>query len=261
MLALPKAALPLDEDGLSSVCERLGVGAVEVWTVVSVETKAVGFLPDRRPIILFERHVFSRKTSGRFDALYPNLSFPAPGGYLGGHREYERLEKALNLDRQAALESTSWGLGQIMGFNAHLAGFADVEDMVAKMAESENHQLMGWANFLINQKLDRFLRRHNWRSFAKGYNGPEYAKNLYDQRLASFYRKYSLGPLPDLKVRAAQLYLTYLGLAPGAIDGLLGRFTRAALREFQKRCGLAITEAVDEKVLLALRQEVERRAD
>lgn len=79
MLALPKAALPLDEDGLSSVCERLGVGAVEVWTVVSVETKAVGFLPDRRPIILFERHVFSRKTSGRFDALYPNLSFPAPG--------------------------------------------------------------------------------------------------------------------------------------------------------------------------------------
>lgn len=61
-------------------------------------------------------------------------------------------------------------------------------------------------------------------------------------------------------LKCAQLYLTYLGLAPGAIDGLLGRFTRAALHEFQERCGLAVTDAVDEKVLLALRQEVERLA-
>ncbi|MFN3920300.1 MAG: peptidoglycan-binding protein [Methylohalobius sp.] len=44
------------------------------------------------------------------------------------------------------------------------------------------------------------------------------------------------------------------------MDGLLGRFTLRALREFQERFGLAVTDAVDEKVLLTLRQEVERLA-
>jgi hypothetical protein len=29
------------------------------------------------------------------------------------------------LDEQAALRSASWGIGQIMGFNAKEAGFAD----------------------------------------------------------------------------------------------------------------------------------------
>src|SRR5204863_9082982 len=35
----------------------------------SVETSGCGYLPDRRPKILFERHVFSRLTEHRYDGL------------------------------------------------------------------------------------------------------------------------------------------------------------------------------------------------
>jgi hypothetical protein len=38
-----------------------------LWLVVVVETWGCGFLPDRRPGILFGRHVFNAHTGGRFD--------------------------------------------------------------------------------------------------------------------------------------------------------------------------------------------------
>ena len=73
-------ALPLDADGWQQALEVIGVGAAELWAVMGVETTGCGFLPDRRPKILFERHVFRRETRDRFDASNPNLSNPRPGG-------------------------------------------------------------------------------------------------------------------------------------------------------------------------------------
>jgi hypothetical protein len=43
----------------------------------------------------------------------------------------------MTFDEQAALESASWGLGQVMGFNAKTAGFADVHAMVDAMVAGE----------------------------------------------------------------------------------------------------------------------------
>jgi peptidoglycan hydrolase-like protein with peptidoglycan-binding domain len=42
------------------------------------------------------------------------------------------------------------------------------------------------------------------------------------------------------------------GYYPGAIDGLIGAQTRAALSSFQRDRGLIITSAVDEATLVAL---------
>lgn len=112
---------------------------------------------------------------------------------------------------RAALQSTSWGIGQIMGMNYKSAGFQNVEEMVEAMSNSEDQQLMAVGNFLISNGLSTALRAHDWASFARGYNGPGYAINRYDIRLNGEYQKYSAGVLPDLNVRAAQLFLTYLG--------------------------------------------------
>jgi hypothetical protein len=49
---------PLSEGGLSQAGKTLGVELPALWAVMTVETKGCGFLPDRRPLILFERHVF-----------------------------------------------------------------------------------------------------------------------------------------------------------------------------------------------------------
>ncbi|HET9994735.1 MAG TPA: N-acetylmuramidase domain-containing protein [Candidatus Acidoferrum sp.] len=86
--------------------------------------------------------------------------------------------------------------------------------------------------------LDTAMRSHDWANFARGYNGPNYAKNQYDVRLAAAYQKYATGPQPDLTLRGAQIYLTYLGFQPGPVDGTLGRMTRSALMQFQQAQGL-----------------------
>lgn len=140
--------LPLSETSFRQVCEGLSIALTELWAVLTVETRGFGFLPDRRPVILFERHIFHSRTAGRFDATAPDISSKNSGGYIGGAGEYKRLEAAITLNltrsgRRAALESTSWGLGQIMGFNHASAGFQTVEEMVAAMTTSEEAQLQG----------------------------------------------------------------------------------------------------------------------
>ncbi|HZM28252.1 MAG TPA: N-acetylmuramidase domain-containing protein [Gemmatimonadales bacterium] len=84
---------PLSDQGMDLVCDSLSVTESEIWAVLSVETRAFGFLPDRRPLILFERHVFHRLTQGRHSAVHPEISNATPGGYLGGAAEYKRLAR------------------------------------------------------------------------------------------------------------------------------------------------------------------------
>jgi hypothetical protein len=70
-------SLALSNSGLSAACGSLAVQGPEVWTVLSVETGAQGFLADRRPQILYERHIFSRLTGGQYDD--GDISDPTPG--------------------------------------------------------------------------------------------------------------------------------------------------------------------------------------
>lgn len=224
-------ALALSADGIATVSGVLAVHAPEIWTVLAVETSGCGFLPDRRPQILYERHIFHRLTQGRFDD--GDISDPTPGGYgPRGAQQYDRLAKAIEKDRGAALQSASWGIGQVMGENYAAAGFQSVDDMVSSMSRSEDDQLSAMAAFLVNSRLHLSLQAHDWTSFARGYNGPNYVINRYDVRLNGEFQKFSVGPLPDLNVRAGQLYLIYLGFHPGPVDGFAGVQTMAAFAEF-----------------------------
>ncbi|WP_372425305.1 N-acetylmuramidase domain-containing protein [Salinarimonas chemoclinalis] len=237
---------PLTPSGFEAARERLGVAPAVLWAVMAVEARACGFLPDRRPVILFERHVFHRRTGGRFDAANPWISHARPGGYgEPGAAQHARLAAALALDRRAALESASWGLGQVMGFNAAPAGFADVETLVAAMRASEDAQLAAMAAFIAARGLAAALRAGDWAAFARGYNGPAFARNAYDVRLARAAEKLAVGPLPDLALRAAQLRLSYAGFDPGPVDGRMGRRTRAALAAFRMRMGEPEREATN----------------
>jgi hypothetical protein len=236
-------AQALTVEGLSAVCQKLGIHAPEIWTVLAVETSGCGFLPDRRPQILYERHIFHRLTDGQYDD--GDISDAKPGGYSAcGAHQYTRLAAAIAKDRAAALQSCSWGIGQIMGENYARAGFAGAEQMVAAMSESEDQQLVAMGNFLVSFRMSVPLQAHDWASFARGYNGANYAIHRYDIRLHAEFQKYSAGALPDLNVRAAQLYLTYLGFHPGPIDGMGGTRTRSALADFQAQRGLEQTSTI-----------------
>lgn len=235
---------PLSGEGIEQVCNTLGVAQPEVWAVLSVETRGFGFLKDRRPQILFERHIFHDQTDGRFDTSAPDISDSKAGGYIGGAAEYDRLHRALGLDQAAALRSASWGIGQVMGFNFEDAGFATVDAMVAAFVADENAQLLAMANFIKANGLAGAMQKGKWDAFARGYNGPSFEKNQYDTRLAAAHAQYKV-MLPDLGLRTAQAALLYLGFDPGTIDGVTGKRTRSAITAYQEKTGLPKTGELD----------------
>jgi len=233
---------PLTQKVLDEAGAIVGIPNAAMWAVIQVESSGAGYQPDRRPKILFERHKFHRATGGQFDAAHPDISNPKAGGYgAGGAHQYDRLAEAIALDRKAALASASWGLGQVLGSNFAVAGFTDVEDMVAKMVLSERHQLLAMFRFIEGNNLGKFLKNRNWLSFALGYNGQNADQNGYPHKLEAAFNAFSGGSPPDIRVRIAQLALTFLGHKPGGVDGLFGNNSRRALQRFQAVEGLPQT--------------------
>ncbi len=186
------AARRLDDLDLPLVGALIGVGEDEVHAILDVEAAGSGFDAHGRPKMLFEPHVFYRELGPgpkrdlavrnglarqRWKRDYPRDSYP-------------RLTAAMQIDKNAALRSASWGLGQIMGFNHAAAGYPSAEAMVlAFMADEEAH-LEAMIRFIRANRLDDELRRHDWRGFARGYNGPGFAQNGYDRKLAAAFAKW-----------------------------------------------------------------------
>lgn len=172
-------------------CELAAIKAV-----AEVESRGYGFLADGRPKILFEAASFSDLTGHMYDKLYPSISSPVWKRelYLGGAKEYDRLEEAMALNAKAALKSASWGAFQIMGSNHSMVGFGTVEEFVAAMYVSEGAHLKACTAFIQSRKLTKALQEKDWEAFAKGYNGTGYKKNEYDTKLAKAYAKHSAPP-------------------------------------------------------------------
>lgn len=219
--------------------------------ILEVECEGEGFLPDGRPKILFEAHWFDRLTDGRFRQSHPTLSAPSWDRelYWGGAAEYVRLEAAMALAGEAALQSCSWGLPQILGVNHRAAGFHTVEAMVDAFCDSPVAHLNALTTFLQSRDLDAAARALRWEAFARGYNGPGFRQHRYHLRLAVAVAAHAgltglrIGSAGE-PVRALQVALRIAGHDPGATDGALGPRTAGALLEFQAEAGRPLPEGV-----------------
>jgi len=164
----------------------LGVDIATIKAVADVETAGDAFDALGRPRILFERHYFHRLTSGRFDLAHARVSAKSAGGYGKFSAQYGKLEEAYALDADAALRSASWGRFQIMGDNFIAAGFSSSHEFVKAMTRSEEAQLRAFVSYVLSRgTMAEALRQQNWAAFARAYNGPGYAKNHYDTKLAA----------------------------------------------------------------------------
>jgi len=170
----------------------IGCEVAAVKAVSEVEAPKGGFLPSGKPTILFEAHIFSAKTGHKYDLTHPKISSRKWNKtlYLGGEKEYDRLEAAKQLDEIAALQSASWGKFQVMGFNFKICGWDDVESFVRDMYISEGQHLRAFMGFVKSNKLDKHLVSQDWAKFALGYNGTGYKQNKYDEKMAAAYKKY-----------------------------------------------------------------------
>lgn len=183
---------PLNESDFDRAALELLCDVPAIKAVAEVESgHSGGFLPDGRPVILFERHKFHQFTKGAYYLTHPAICNPERGGYLGKEREWQRYDQAQALDANAAALSTSWGRFQIMGFNYEACGFSTVGEFVNAMCESEGRQLDAFVAFIKSRGLDDDLRQRNWATFARVYNGPKYRENQYDEKMGAAYQKYA----------------------------------------------------------------------
>ena len=228
-------------------CEEAVIRAVTV-----VEARGEGFDAKRRPIILFEPHVFYRNLpqEKRPEAVKQRLAYAKwrKGNYPATQdARYDQLVRAMAIDRDAALMACSWGLGQVLGENWELCGFSSVEAMVRKCLESEGGQLDVMVAFIKGRGLGKHLVAKNWAAFALDYNGKLYAQNAYDKKLATAYSRIIGGksiaydPLVDglLSVGDKGEVVKVLQRALGIhADGDFGPLTARAVERFQREHGL-----------------------
>jgi hypothetical protein len=238
---------PLDAGDVTSASKRLNVTEAHIRVVIAVEASGSGFLgkyenDPRLPKILFEAHIFSRETSGRFDENHPTLSRPhwSRELYSSGIKEHDRLREAASLDFNAAYRAASWGLFQIMGFNHKAAGYDNLFDFIGVQYVSEGMQLNCGVNFILSNGFEKYLQLEDWHKFAEGYNGPEYEKNRYHIKLAEAYERYKSENVEhNSGIKDIQRALNRVGFNL-VEDGILGSRTETALREFQEAKGLTV---------------------
>ena len=187
--------MALTKEQITDAAKTIGLDYATVAAVAEVESSGGGFdTKSKFPKILFEGHIFSRRTSGRFDKTNPTISYPKwTKQYYAKNQagEQARLNQAIQLNRTVALESTSFGAFQIMGFNYADCGCSSVQEFVNMNCESEQKQLELFLKYILKRDLVKFLKAKAWDKFARAYNGPGYAENKYDIKLANAYLKYS----------------------------------------------------------------------
>ncbi len=201
MVALVMHAMPagdaesryetLTDEDFAIVAKELGVEVAAIKAVVRIEAgpKLQGFWAPGVPVINYAQSLFNQykaKAKGRKikDAKVPS----GLSGYA--LKEWTSLTNARKINADAADMGTYWGMFQIGGFNYKLCGCQSVEEMVKKVCDSEFSQLEMFAVFIKNAGMLEALKKKDWTTFARKYNGSSYAKRGYHTRMAKEYANF-----------------------------------------------------------------------
>src|ERR1700730_9648876 len=120
----------ITDNDFQAAAKTIGCEVAVIHSVESVESGGAGFLKDGSVVILFEPHIFWKEllkrgidpkahVSGNEDILYPVWGTKPYGPVT---EQWSRLNRAMQIHREAALCSASWGRFQIMGFNYTACG-------------------------------------------------------------------------------------------------------------------------------------------
>ncbi len=190
------SALKLVEADFIAAATDLDVEVAAVHAVAEVESGGrTGFDAQKRPKILFEIHHFREHTNQRYDQTHPQLSAPYSAKKTR-RASYARdqwvvIREAFALDKAAAVKSASWGMFQVLGSNAFDCGWTTLQQFVTDMFLSEGQHMRAFLGFCRANGLVGYLKRRQWASFAAAYNGPSYADNAYDTKMAAAYARWS----------------------------------------------------------------------
>lgn len=189
----------LTDEQINTAAASFGLPYAALKAVIEVECRGSGFFSTGEPAILFERHIFWRQLGEikwftwrlRILAKYPRICNPYAGGYGRFSQQHKKMAIAVTYNRDAALQSASYGVGQVMGYHWDALDYPSLQAFINDMYESEAKQLEAMMRYIKVNGLIGALKRQDWAAFAFRYNGEEYAKNNYDEKLRQAYLKHS----------------------------------------------------------------------
>lgn len=223
------------------------VEAEAALAVFDVESSGIAFWSvegKQLPPIRFEGHYFYARLNDKAQqtlAVAQGLASPIAGRVanpISFAGRYAMLERAKAINEQAALESTSWGLGQVMGANWQSLGYDSVAELVQASMTIAGQVDMVFKYIDANGLTDE-INNHDWVGFKNGYNGKK--ANGYDKKIAAAYDRYKTNKIPDNdEIMQLQKMLNTLGDYKLTQDGVEGNDTKAALRDFQLKNNLVV---------------------
>lgn len=177
------------------MCDDRNIEPNVLKAFIAVESGGRGFAENGKLIIQFEPAWFKRK------APY------APSGKWSLNKierqaaEWEAFNDAFKLDPNAAMESTSIGLPQIMGFHYKRLGFDTVGEMWDFFKVSEQNQIECLIVFLCTDpRLYKAVQEKDWHMIAYIYNGAGYAAQAhrlgikpYNEQMKAHYERLANG--------------------------------------------------------------------
>lgn len=172
--------------------KRIGVEKEALAAFVRVESGGKGFNTDGKLIIQFEP-VWFRKT-----APYAPSGAWSQNGVERQSKEWIAFNEAFGLNPDAAMKSTSIGLGQVMGFNHLRIGYKTVGEMWDDAKKGEHRQIYQMAEFIkTDRRLINALKEKNWHLVATYYNGAKYrelakkwGREPYNVSMENAYNEY-----------------------------------------------------------------------
>lgn len=260
---------------IESVARAQGIEPAALLAIAEVESGGRAFANvggRKEPLIRFEGHYFDRLVADgkRGEARSKGLASPTMGAVKNPASQSARwrlLAEAMAIDRSAALQSVSWGIGQVMGSHWKSLGYGSVDSLVVEARSGVAGQVRLMLRFLETNGLIGTIRSHDWAAFARAYNGPRYKVHRYDSRIAAAYARHAReGGREDggavlrrgdsgEDVADLQRMLTAAG-HPLAPDGRFGPATARRVEDFQAEKGLVIDGVAGPRTLAALRDTV-----
>jgi hypothetical protein len=144
------------------------------WKVIvafiEVETGGRGF-DDKtgKLIIQFEPVWFKRKVPYAPSGLWSVNKVDVQS------KEWLAFNNAYSIDKDAAMQSTSIGLGQIMGFQYKRLNYSSVGEMWDDAKKGEERQVWQICKFIVtDSKLQNSIKNKDWNMIATLYNGAGY---------------------------------------------------------------------------------------
>lgn len=246
-------------DAVAKAAAIYGVPPHHLAAVVAVESGGHVFAKvdgQEEPLIRWEGHYFDRLVpkSLQDEARQSRLASPKAGAIKNPASQQDRwtnlLRPAMEVAANAALQSCSWGVGQVMGSHWKSLGYSSVEALVEGARSGVDGQIDLMMRFIVENHLLDELREGDWKGFAYAYNGSSYVKNQYDLKMrqaAAYYSKLfdpQAAPKeqrPVLKIGDRGPWVIDLQTRIGADpDGIFGQDTRNAVIDIQKERGLRV---------------------